>query len=85
MAALKCPKCETLFPAHKGWAQAAVSTLMPAPAIPDMATQVRCPHCGHLFAESEVRYLGGSRPLGTILGIALLVVAVLAWVAYRFA
>ena len=84
MAALRCPKCEALFPADKGWAKAAVSTLMIAPAIPDMATQVRCPQCGYVFAEGEMRYVGGSRPVGTLVGLALLLVAVVGWLVYRF-
>jgi hypothetical protein len=67
----------------EGWARSAISLLMPAPAIPDMATQVRCQHCGHLFAEGDVRYqeAGLFRPWrGTVLlGCALLV----AWGLYE--
>jgi hypothetical protein len=55
-----CPKCGTRFPTSEGWAKTAVSLTIPAPAVPDMATQVRCPKCHHLFADSEVRHLAAS-------------------------
>lgn len=55
MAALHCPHCGASIPAERTWAQAAVSTLMPSPAIPDMATQVRCPRCRRLSAGSDLR------------------------------
>jgi len=57
MAKQTCPKCGTEFPMSEGWARAAVSVLIPAPAVPDMASQVRCPHCQHLFADGDVRHL----------------------------
>jgi hypothetical protein len=51
--------------------------LMPAPAVPDMATQVRCARCGNLFADGEIRYLraNSSRPLIIFLAVAALVAA----------
>jgi hypothetical protein len=56
---------------------------MPAPAIPDMATQVRCPNCHHLFADGDVRYQDAAsfrwlRP-AVRLGCAFLV----AWTIYQ--
>jgi hypothetical protein len=56
-----CPKCGNRFPTGEGWAKSAVSLLIPAPAVPDMATQLRCPDCHHLFADSDIRYLAASR------------------------
>ena len=51
MAELTCPKCGNRFSTSEGWAKAAMSVLSQAPAVPDMATQVRCPQCHHVFAE----------------------------------
>ena len=50
MAKLTCPKCGNLC-TDDGWAKAAMTVLSQAPAVPDMATQVRCPQCQHIFAE----------------------------------
>ena len=78
MARIQCPNCDSKFEADGSWASAALSALMPAPAIPDMATQVRCPNCTHLFAHGEIRHMSepysqGSLALG-LLGLALLFV-----------
>ena len=73
----ECPKCGTKFATGSGWANTAISTLMIAPAVPDMATQVRCPQCGHLFAESEVRYLRSSRSKSLAFVLVLLCVGLL--------
>jgi uncharacterized C2H2 Zn-finger protein len=81
MAEQTCPKCGTSFPLADGWAKAAVSLTIQAPAVRDMATQVRCPHCGYVFADSETRYL--QPPRLRVLGI-LLVVAVIALMAWAF-
>jgi uncharacterized C2H2 Zn-finger protein len=83
MATLKCPKCDSKFSAGDGWAKAAVSTLIAAPAIPDMATQVRCPECRYLFAEGDIRYLRSSWPKGLNTGLSILGLAFIAWVAYQ--
>ena len=56
MSTLRCPQCDSRVPACERWAQVAVSTLIAAPAVPDMATQVHRPNCRHLFAESEIRH-----------------------------
>ncbi len=56
MASLNCPNCGAPMPSRRTWAQAAVSTLIAAPAIPDMATQVRCDKCGRVSAASDLRY-----------------------------
>jgi uncharacterized C2H2 Zn-finger protein len=78
MAMQECPRCGARFSAHDGWAKVALSTLMIAPAVPDMATQVRCPRCQYLFAEGEVRY-SRSRGLKGVLILCVLGAAVLLW------
>ena len=85
MTTLKCPKCDHHFCVGDGWAKAAVSTLIAAPAIPDMATQARCPKCHYLFAESDIRYLRSSWSWsrGLITGLSILGMAFIAWVAYQ--
>ena len=55
MATLTCPHCGSPIASERTWAQAAVSTLMAAPAIPDMATEVRCAKCGRISAASDMR------------------------------
>lgn len=55
MATLKCHHCGNPVRSERTWAQAAVSSLMPAPAIPDMATQVRCAECGQVSVASDLR------------------------------
>lgn len=55
MATLRCPHCDNPIPSERTWAQAAVSSLMQAPAVPDMATQVRCAKCGRVSAASDLR------------------------------
>jgi hypothetical protein len=35
--------------------------LIPAPAVADMATQVRCSNCGRVFAASELRHTVADR------------------------
>lgn len=56
MASLHCPHCGASIPTHRSWAEVAISTLVPAPAVPDMATQVRCNACGRVSAASDLRY-----------------------------
>jgi ribosomal protein S27AE len=81
MANRECPKCGAHFPVTDDWAKGSVSLLIAAPAVPDMATQVRCPNCDHVFADSEVRYPGSSAPRGLMMFLALLV-ALLIWAVY---
>ena len=81
MANQECPKCGAHFPVTDNWAKGAVSLLIAAPAVPDMATQVRCPNCNYVFAESEVRHLGSSASRGLIILLALFV-ALLIWAVY---
>jgi NMD protein affecting ribosome stability and mRNA decay len=78
-----CPKCGTQVPTSEGWAKAAVSLLIPAPAVPDMATQLRCPHCRYVFADGEVRHVASlpSKVLRGLVILACLVVA--AWAVYQ--
>lgn len=77
-----CPKCGTSFPDDNGgWAQSAISMLVPAPAVRDMATQARCPKCQYVFADSEVRFLSASglKAVRTVIWFAI--AALLAWAA----
>ena len=83
MAQQECPKCGTRFTASKDWANAAVATLIDAPAVPDMATQVRCPQCQHLFAESEIRYQRSSGLTGLAAALWLLGAAFVIWAVYQ--
>jgi uncharacterized C2H2 Zn-finger protein len=78
MANLECPRCRTRFSTSGGWENVAVSSLTMAPAVPDMATQVRCPNCGHLFAHGEIRYLNSSGSKGLIVTLLLLCVGLIA-------
>ncbi len=80
MANQECPKCKTTFSTHDGWAKSAIATLIAAPAVPDMATQVRCPKCGYVFGESEVRYL----QTGPTTAVWLFVVGLFLWAIYQF-
>jgi ribosomal protein S27E len=84
MAKIKCPKCGSEVPAEDGWAKAALSTTIAAPAVPDMATQVRCPSCQVVFAQSDVIYAGASAThrLRTIAWVGIFVAV--AWVLYQF-
>ena len=61
MASLSCPHCGAKLPSERTWAQAVVSTLITAPAVPDMATQVRCNACGRVSAASELRHTVADR------------------------
>ena len=86
MASLQCPHCGATLPSQRTWAQTAISTLIAAPAVPDMATQVRCEKCGRVSAASDVRHTAadgskGSRLLPWLVAMAL-IVCVLVW---RFA
>lgn len=82
MAEQTCPRCGTRFPTSDGWAKSTLSLLIPAPAVPDMATQVRCPHCHHLFTDSDIRHLA---PASRISRAAFVVacVALVAWAVYQ--
>ena len=83
MADLECPECGTRFPTDKDWAKSAVSTLIAAPAVPAMATSVRCPRCQHVFTESEVRPLQSSLARRTRWAFRAVTVAVFVRAAYR--
>lgn len=73
MSRLQCPNCGAFVDSSEGWAKAALSTLMPAPAVPDMATQLRCPGCHAVFAQPH----GGPPSLWVGLRPALVLLAVL--------
>ena len=83
MAQQECPKCGAQFTASEGWANIAVATLIDAPAIPDMATQVRCPQCQHVFAESEIRYRRSSGLTGSAAALWLLGLGFVIWAIYQ--
>ncbi len=80
MAEQICPKCGALFSTSGGWAKAAMSVLSQAPAVPDFATQVRCPHCNHMFPE--VRNIAPSSKRSRALFI-LVCIAALIWAVYQ--
>lgn len=83
MAERTCPKCGTQFGTSDGWAKAAVSLLVPAPAVPDMATQVRCPHCHYLFADGEIRHLSSSPSKVSRALVIIAVASVVVWAGYQ--
>ena len=85
MSTLQCPKCDFKFSdggAGEGWAKVAVATLMAAPAVPNMATQVRCPNCHHFFTEGDIRHLRPARFGRVSTWIAIIGVALVAWLVY---
>jgi hypothetical protein len=58
----------------------ALSTLMLAPSVPDLATQVRCPRCHYLFAEGEVRYSRAWGYRSVLLILLIFGVSIVAWI-----
>lgn len=79
MAKLQCPACGALVLSHEGWAKAALASLVPAPSVPGMATQLRCPQCQTVFTQVQGGQPGSWRgllPIATLLA-ALLAVALL--------
>ena len=84
MSTLKCPHCGSPIESGRTWAQAAVSTLMAAPAIPDMATEVRCPKCGRVSTARDVRTETADQFAKAHLGLWLVGVVVLIWAVVGF-
>ncbi len=82
MAKQTCPKCGNQFSTGDGWAKTTVSLLVPAPAVPDLATQVRCARCGHLFAAGEVRHLAPWSKLSRVLFISACL-GLVVWAVYQ--
>lgn len=82
MAKIKCPNCDFVFQGA-GWASFAVATLVAAPAVPDMATQVRCPKCQHVFAEGDVRHLRSTGSKGGGIALAVFAIGLVGWAVYR--
>lgn len=78
-----CPECGAKFSTRDGWAKAAVSLLIPAPAVSDMATQVRCPHCQHVFADGKVRHLASSRSKLSRVVVVLVCLSLVVWAVYQ--
>lgn len=80
MPKLQCPSCGALVPSREGWAKASLSALIPAPSVPAMATQLRCPQCQSIFTQLQGGQLGtwrGLLPIAVLLGALLAVVALL--------
>lgn len=76
MASLHCPDCGACMPDGRSWTEVAVSTLIPAPAVPDMATQDAC---GRVSAASDLRYSMGDRFRLKRAVLWLVVAGVLLW------
>jgi hypothetical protein len=68
------------MPNQRTWAEAALSTLVAAPAVADMATQRRCDTCGRLSAASDLRYTVADRFKTPRLLLWVVAAALLAWV-----
>lgn len=83
MAGLICPHCGAPMPGGRSWAQAALAALVAAPAVPDMATQQRCPACGRVSAASEQRPAAADRFRIPGLVLLVLVGAVFAWALFE--
>lgn len=81
MATLQCPNCGARVDSPEGWAKAALSTLMPSPAIPDMATQLRCPRCHTLFTQRQGGRLGTWRGWIPVAELVLALLAVVLFLA----
>jgi hypothetical protein len=79
MASLHCPHCDATMPGQRSWAEVAVSTLAPSPAVPDMATQVRCNACGRVSAASDLRHSVADRFRPRRLVLWSLIAALLLW------
>jgi len=79
MATLICPHCGARMRGGRSWAQTAVATLMPAPAIPDVSTQIRCMAWGRLSAASDLRHATADRFRVASLMLLVLGVAALLW------
>jgi hypothetical protein len=63
------------MPGERSWAQTIVATLVAAPAVPDMATQLRCPACGRVSAASDLRHVTADRfrvPMRVLLVLGVL-------------
>ena len=76
MPKLQCPNCGALASSPEGWAKAALSTLVPAPSVPDMATQLRCAQCHTLFTQQHGGQAGtwrGMLPAALLLALLLAV------------
>jgi hypothetical protein len=72
------------MPNRRTWAEVAVSTLIAAPAVPDMATQVRCDSCGRVSAASDLRHLVADRFRPTRLLLWLVAAAILVFALLPF-
>jgi predicted RNA-binding Zn-ribbon protein involved in translation (DUF1610 family) len=84
MASLHCPHCGASLPSQRSWAEVAISTLISAPAVPDMATQMRCTSCGRMSASSSLRHAVADRFRAAQLLLAFASVVFLAWALWRF-
>ncbi len=75
----ECPRCGARFSAHEDWAKVALTTLMLAPSVQDLATQVCCPRCHYLLTEVEVRYSRAWGYKGVLLILLIFGVSALGW------
>jgi ribosomal protein S27E len=75
MATFECPCCGARVASPEGWAKAALAVLVPAPAVPGMATRLRCPQCQAVFSQPEGRSADTWRGL---LPVAVLIAVLLA-------
>ena len=76
MGKLQCPSCGVHVATSDGWAKAALVSLVSAPAVPGMATQVRCPNCHSTFTQAEGGQPGSWRGMLPVLGLLALLLAV---------
>ena len=79
MASVHCPHCGAPLPGTRTWSQAVISTLVPAPAVPDMATQVRCDACGRVSAAGDLRHTVADRFHVRWVAVGIAAAALLAW------
>ena len=79
MAKLQCPACGAFVSSSESWAKSALSTLVPAPAVLGMASQLRCQQCHTVFTQLQGGRPGSWRGLlpTAVLVAILLAIAVL--------
>jgi hypothetical protein len=81
---LQCPECDFKFSEDgvgAGWTEVVVSSLLAAPAVPDMATQARCPKCHHLLTEGDVRYFRSTLIGYVCAWLVVMGIVLIAWFA----
>lgn len=76
MSTIHCPHCGATVSRSERWAWSAVSTLSQAPAVPGMASLVRCGQCQQLFAEPAALQRVGWAGLWPVAGLVALLLGV---------